>query len=414
MKRLALLLAITTLFVAVSATSAMAATIKVRTSATGHTVSGRTHVDFRVSLSRAARVKIDIYRGGTKIRTIAPRTYARTIATSWNLKNGAGAYVRPGTYTYVVTATYRTSTGRARGYRNVASSWVPASARVDRFFGAYVKGAPDSMQPVADLETRVAANAEIVNFYVALTEGFPRDRVDAIRSHNAKPLVTLEFWDYRRGVNQPEWNLASISSGAHDAQIRAFARDAKEYGQPMWVRPLHEMNSNWYPWGGTVNGNSPDDYAPAFRHIVEIFRSEGATNVSFVWCPNNESVPNTAANGIAAYFPGDAYVDVVGLDGYNFGSSFSWSSWRSFSDLFTGSYATVTRLSTRPVVICETGCSTAGGNKSAWLAQMFSALSTSFPRVTGVVWFNTHAECDWRIESDTAALSVFRASVATF
>lgn len=414
MKRFAFVLLIAALLVVGTATSAMAATITVKATTTPRVVSGKTQVDFKVSLSRAARIKVFIYSGGTKIRTIAPTTYARTITTSWNLKNSAGAYVRPGAYTYLVTATYGTNTGRTRGARSVASSWVPASARVNRFFGAYVKGAPDSIQPVADLESRVAADTEIVNFYVALSEGFPTNRAASIRSHNATPLVTLEFWDYRRGVNQPDWTLDSITNGSHDAQIRAFAKGAKAYGDPLWVRPLHEMNSNWYPWSGTVNGNTPSDYAPAYRHIVDVFRSEGATNVAFVWCPNNDSVPNTAANAISAYFPGDNYVDYTGLDGYNFGSSFSWSQWRSFSTMFSGAYRAVTALSARPVVICETGCSTAGGSKSSWVAQMFRALSTSYPRIVGVVWFNTHAECDWRIESDATTLSMFRTSVATF
>jgi beta-mannanase len=414
MKRLALMLVSAFAIAALAATPASAASIRVKAAARPRVVNGATTLNFKASMSRKARIKISIYRGSTKVRTITTSKYAKTVSASWDLKSTSGAYVSPGTYTYVVAATQGTRSGKVRGSSTVASAWLPAPPPVDRFFGAYVKGAPDSMQPVADLESLISARAEVVNFYVALTEGFPTQRASAIVARSAKPLVTLEFWDYTKGVTQPDWDLDSITSGSHDAQIRAFARGAKAFGQPLWIRPLHEMNSNWYPWSGTANGNSPDDYVPAFRHIVDIFAAEGATNASFVWCPNNDSVPNTPANAISAYYPGDAYVDCIGLDGYNFGTGFSWSSWRSFSNVFGDSYSAVTSMSSKPVVICETGCSESGGSKAAWIADMFAAVPTAFPRVRGIVWFNTNAECDWRIESDVTSLAAFKANVAAF
>jgi beta-mannanase len=176
----------------------------------------------------------------------------------------------------------------------------------------------------------------------------------------------------------------------------------------VYIRLAHEMNGNWYPWGGTVNGNSPADFVGAWRHVRDVFTQEGATNVKFVWAPNNDSVPNTSANAIGAYWPGDAYVDYLAIDGYNFGTGSSWSTWRSFSDVFGASYATVTKLSSKPLVITEIGCSTSGGDKAAWIADMFRVLPTSFPRINGIVWFNVDKERDWRIESSAEALSAFK------
>jgi beta-mannanase len=290
---------------------------------------------------------------------------------------------------------------------------TPPVTRVSRFFGAYVHGAPDSMAPVDDLEAKVNSQADVVNFYVASTEGFPVNRTKSIVANGSIPLITLEFWDYTKGVNQPSYSLKSIAGGAHDAEIRAFAQGAKAAGTTIWVRPLHEMNGNWYPWAGTVNGNTPADYAPAWRHIVDVFRAQGATNVKFVWCPNNDNVGGTTSNTYASYWPGETYVDSIALDGYNFGGS----SWRTFTTTFAKSYAAVAALSaSKPIFIAEIGCATGATAtaKSAWVADMFKVIPTSFPRIGGVVWFDTTDEADFRIQSDAYTVSAFKTGLATF
>lgn len=330
-----------------------------------------------------------------------------------------GTYIRPGASTPAVVAK-SISSGKVRIVApkpsvNTTPVPVPTPAKTSRFFGAYIHGAPDSMAPISDFESQVGTRAAVVNFYVALTDGFPVNRTASLKSHGSIPLITLEFWDYTKGVTQPDWTLKSITNGSHDAQIRAFAQGAKASGTTLWIRPLHEMNSNWYPWSGSANGNSPADYVPAWKHIVDVFRAEGATNVQFVWCPNNDSVPNTAANAISAYWPGDAYVDRIALDGYNFGTSFTWSSWRSFTTTFKASYTTVAALSaTKPIFIAETASSPVGGNKAAWVADMFKVIPTTFPRLTGVTWFETNAECDWRVAADSGVLGAVKTGLAGF
>lgn len=264
------------------------------------------------------------------------------------------------------------------------------------------------MRPVTELQSKLGSKLSVVNQFQGTNQGFLRSSAANAWSNGSIPLFTLEFWDYTKGVDQPGFSLASISSGTYDSYLRTYARDAKAFGKTVWLRPLHEMNGNWYPWCGTVNGNSPGDFVDAWRHVRGIFIQEGATNVKFVWAPNNDSVPNTSANAIEAYWPGDDHVDYVALDGYNFGSGSSWARWRSFSDVFGASYATVTRLSNKPLVITETGCSAQGGDKAAWIAEMFRALPTRFPRIEGIVWFNVDKERDWRIESSPESLTAFK------
>jgi len=162
-----------------------------------------------------------------------------------------------------------------------------------------------------------------------------------------------------------------------------------------------------------VNGNAPADFVPAWRHMKDLFAAEGATNVKFVWSPNADSVPNTAANGIAKYWPGESYVDLIAIDGYNFGGSTS--TWRSFASVFSGAYSAVTALSaTKPVFIAETACSTVGGDKAAWIAEMYRVLPSRFPRISGVTWFNTLKERDWRVESSAASLAAYKVGLSAW
>ncbi len=290
----------------------------------------------------------------------------------------------------------------ARAFAAAPTPWI----------GFYVPGAPMDVSSLATLESRVGGSAKVSNYFQNTTEGFLSAAAGNAVTRGTIPMATLEFWNGANGVNQPSFSLKSISGGAFDAYLHSYARSAKAFGSEVWLRPLHEMNGNWYPWCGTVNGNTPADFVPAWRHIRDIFTAEGATNVKFVWAPNADSVPGTAANAIAAYWPGDAYVDYVAMDGYNFGGTTA-GSWRSFDSVFASAYAKVTALSAKPLIIAETACSPIGGDKAAWIANMFASLPASYPRIVGVVWFNTNKEADWRVESSSASLAAFVSGMAS-
>ena len=291
-----------------------------------------------------------------------------------------------------------------------ATSVDASASPAARWVGAYVPGAPLDAAPLVALGTKVGARPTVSSYFQNTSQGFTFTAATNAVGAGAVPMVTLEFWDPVGGVSQPSFSLAKIAGGSFDTYLHAYAKSAKAFGSPVWLRPLHEMNGNWYPWGGTVNGNTPASFVAAWRHIHDIFVAEGATNVSFVWCPNVDSVPATTANSIAAYWPGDGYVDFLGLDGYNFGGS----SWRSFSSTFSSAYAKVTSLSAKPVLVGEIGCATVGGNKAAWITDMFKVIPASFPRIAGIAWFNADKECDWRIESDSASLAAFSAGASAW
>lgn len=290
---------------------------------------------------------------------------------------------------------------------------VTTLAKPDRWIGAFVSGSAENLTNLTTLEGKVGQTLTVRNYFQNTSQGFTVVQATAISDHGSIPMATLEFMNPAAGTGMSGGSYKQIANGSMDAYLIKYATNAKNFGRPVWLRPFHEMNGNWYPWAGTAAGNTPADFIAAWQHVNGIFKNAGATNVKFVWCPNADSVPNTTANAIAKYWPGGAYVDYIAIDGYNFGTTTS--TWRSFSSVFGAAYATVSTLNaTKPIIIAETGCGTVGGDKAAWITDMFKVIPTKFPRMTGVTWFNVEKERDWRIESTTASLAAFKTGIITF
>jgi beta-mannanase len=147
--------------------------------------------------------------------------------------------------------------------------------------------------------------------------------------------------------------------------------------------------------------------------VRDVFTSVGARNVTFVWVPNAiypGSIP------LAGLYPGDAYVDWVGLDGYNWGTNPTKpAGWTSFRNVVRPTYDALGALAPgKPVMVAETGSSEYGGSKAAWIADALATLPTEFPRIRALVWFDWNAEgMDWVIESSATAQSAFAAGIAS-
>jgi len=191
--------------------------------------------------------------------------------------------------------------------------------------------------------------------------------------------------------------------------IRSRAQSSASIGQRFFLRWGHEMNGNWYPWDGFHNGANAaaaTKYIAAYRHIHDVFVSAGATNVIWVFCPNVDSVPGDAWNQWTNYYPGDAYVDWMGFDGYNWGTVQTGSSWRAFTSI-AGAIYTGLADKAKPILIAETASTELGGDKAAWIAGILPTLKTSYPSIKAVVWFHVNKETDWRIDSSAAARTAF-------
>jgi hypothetical protein len=272
-------------------------------------------------------------------------------------------------------------------------------------FGAYVDpentGGAAVDSKVVTLEAQVGRKLAVDQHYYAWTDTFPSG---------------LEQWDLASGripvVSWKGTTLSTIIGGSTDALIKARADGLKALAVPVFLRWGWEMNGDQYLWDGAHNNdlgqaNGPAKYVAAWRHIHSLFVSEGATNVVWVWAPNNVDVPRQAWNSWRNYYPGDAYVDWVGIDGYNWGVTRSWSSWTSFASLFSPVYNDY--AATKPIMIAETSSAELGGSKSQWIDDARAAIKTQFPSIHAFIWFDVLKETDWRVDSSEPSLASYRA-----
>jgi hypothetical protein len=225
--------------------------------------------------------------------------------------------------------------------------------------------------------------------------------IPAVRKRGMTPMVT---WDPIQGKDPTAYTLSKIASGRYDTYVLGAAHEIATYKRPVFIRLAPEMNGSWSSWGAGVNGNTPQSYIAMWRHVVSIFRLAGATNASWVWSPN---VPGTSSYAFQPYFPGDSWVNVVALDGYNMGTRLGY--WQSFTKLFGRSYEELASLTNRPMMIAETSSAEYGGSKAAWIASIPPSISTTMPRIRAITWFDRLTkEGDWRMNSSPSALTAFR------
>jgi hypothetical protein len=317
----------------------------------------------------------------------------------------------PAAATGKLTITAKTSSVQASSVFTVTSpvQALPAVSTARLRFGVATNNGPLASAELDEVARLAGESPSSVLFYKDFLQAPPISEMNAVQARGAVPLVTWEPWAWGGGVDQPAYSLDRIAAGDFDARIIQWGQALAAWGYPVQLRFAHEMNGNWYPWAEGVNGNEAGDYVQAWRHVHDVVAATGASNVSWVWSPN---VPYWGSTDLAGLFPGAAYVDVVALDGYNWGTSASWSGWVSPQDLFAPGIAELRSLAPGlPILIAETASSEAGGSKAAWNTDLVSYLAAQ-PDVMGFVWFHIQKEADWRINSSDASAAAFKSALA--
>jgi beta-mannanase len=276
-------------------------------------------------------------------------------------------------------------------------------------FGAATSGTTTA--ELDSLATLVNEGPSLVTFYQDWNQPVPVTILNQIDARGATPVIAWEPWAWGGDANQPTYSLQNIISGNFDAYINQWAVGLKNYGKKVMLRFAHEMNGDWYPWSERVNGNSAGQYVSAWRHVRDIFTANGVTNVQWVWNPNVNSYGMT---DYASIFPGADYVDIVGLDGYNWGTTQTWgSTWQNPSDLFDGSITLLRSIAPgKAILIAETASAETGGDKAAWNSDLITYLNAQ-PDVMGFIWFNLNKEVDWRVESSTTSANALKTALAS-
>ncbi|MEM7532294.1 MAG: DUF4832 domain-containing protein [Chloroflexota bacterium] len=251
----------------------------------------------------------------------------------------------------------------------------------------------------------------VVTLFTPLANDFPLEAIENLWFNGNTPLLTLEPFGY---------SAAQLAAGDADAQLTAWAIEFKLWldscgGRSAFLRFGHEMNGDWYSWG-----NDAANYVAAWQHIHTLFADLGidSSQVQWVWAVNNVDVNTDPAEN---FYPGDSYVDWLGVDGYNWGESQNWSSWRDFPAVFDPMLTRLHAISpNKPILVAEIGTTGVSATtivdgveqgagdpakKNEWIAYTYLVGTKAYRQVKMAAYFNVDkgsrlaigGESDWAV-----------------
>ncbi len=262
-----------------------------------------------------------------------------------------------------------------------------------------------SDQEFDEFEATIGRTPDIIQLSIGWElDDFDPSVLTRITDRGALPSISWEPWDFRPDIaDQPDYALARILDGEYDDYIDEWANGLASTEQPVILRFGHEANGDWYPWAEARNGNSSGEFVATWRYLHDRFTQAGADNVIWMWSPNVNPRGKWPMTGV---FPGDDYIDLVGLVGYwgHFGETPTEVG--TFESVFGGSVDEIRSMTAKPILISETAASDEGGFKAEWIEEFLIEVGAR-PDIVGFVWFEANKEDDWRVGSTPDSLASF-------
>jgi hypothetical protein len=308
------------------------------------------------------------------------------------------------------------------------------------YFGMFTQQAPFNWATFDATAAAIGSKPNTVGYFGGWDEAFRASAVTSAWQRDTLPILT---WESRPidatndQVNAPDYTLPEIIgdpakgiAGKYDAYLHQYAKDIVATGLPLGIRLDHEMNGIWYPWsevdgsGNSINGNNVGDYVKMWQHVHDIFQEEGANSlVIWIWAPNiinNLPTSHKTSAYLAGLYPGDDYVDWVGLSGY-LRPPYASDQKYTFDYTFTPSLNQLRSLTHKPIFLAEIGASETDGHKVAWVTSLFQGLAKpENSDIVGFDWFDLAVTSyvegvretnDWRIDSRADSLAAFVAGI---
>jgi len=262
------------------------------------------------------------------------------------------------------------------------------------YLGVFEPGAPPAYDPVADFAAVVGRKPNLLGFYSGWTEPFDTSFAQTLHRNGVIPFVQIDPTDA---------SIAAIANGTYDDYLRTYADSVRGFDHNVVIGFGHEMNAPWYPWG--YRHVTPTTFVAAWRHIVTLFRDEGADNVTWVWTVQADE-PGTRP--IASWWPGAQYVTWVGIDGYYYRPT------DTFGSVFGQTIDQVKAFTSKPVLLSETAVGPHAG-QIVKILDLFQGMVAY--KTLGLVWFDVAQHSgidrqDWRIEDSPQVEISFRLGVA--
>ncbi|HYE68452.1 MAG TPA: glycosyl hydrolase, partial [Anaerovoracaceae bacterium] len=189
-----------------------------------------------------------------------------------------------------------------------------------------------------------------------------------------------------------------VLDAKYDAYLENYAREVANSGEPVLFRLGNEMNGDWCVYSSHHTSKDTDVFKAFYHYIYQVFEQAGADNVIWVWNPNGKAFPDFKWNNELCYYPGDEYVDVIGMTSYNTGTYYESETWMEFDLMYDSLYKKYIDQYEKPLMITEFSSSSVGGSKEAWVANMFRNIY-KYDKIKVAVWWDG---CDWDAEGNIA------------
>lgn len=195
--------------------------------------------------------------------------------------------------------------------------------------------------------------------------------------------------------------MYDILNGEYDYFLEDYAKQIADFSHPVLFRLFNEMNGDWCTYCAYHYSKDTDLFIETYKYIYGIFERSGANkNTIWVWNPNGDSLPAFKWNHYSKYYPGDEYVQIVGMTAYNTGVYYSsiGERWKEFSELYDGLYNEYAGRFAQPLMITEFASANAEGDKAAWIARMGEKI-VNYKQIKMAVWWDGQ---DWDADGNVA------------
>lgn len=339
-----------------------------------------------------------------------PVSYYMTVLESFQLIPRQGS---PGYFTDYAPADADWNEETRQFYQQYFGEEAPLT------WGMFEPTAPFSFSYLQQMEKKFQYEFPILLVYQCLDSTPPLPILQAAHREGRTLELTLQTSSEHLSQAENQRLPYEILKGTYDHYLHDYARQLAEFDHPILFRLNNEMNGDWCSYSSYHTSRDPDLYIALWRYVYEIFEAEQADNIIWVWNPNDNSFPDFKWNHALLYYPGNEYVDVIGLTGYNTGTYYAGEKWRSFAHIYDQLYRFYAGVFDHPFMITEFGSNSVGGDKAAWIDDMFAVIDR-YPRIKAAVWWNG---TDWdsqmrpariyRIDENSRVMDAFTRGLAS-
>ncbi|WP_285651690.1 glycosyltransferase family 2 protein [Allomuricauda sp. NBRC 101325] len=248
------------------------------------------------------------------------------------------------------------------------------------------------VKAVDSIEKNSDVKFDMVSYYMAwgdtLQQGIPSIDVEFLKKRGGSIMITWEPWlnampqiDSLSATTEENTGLALIGNGNFDPYIKQFAKQVRALGLPVFLRFAHEFDNPGYPWFSD-DKLADLEFVRAWRRVHDIFESLHVDNVKWVWNP-------WKPDDLETFYPGDPYVDYMGVDLLNYGALNTNGNWHNFEELYLPYQSVFKKLADKPVLLSEFGSLDLGGNQTFWLKEATEQIVSQYREIKGIVFFNS-------------------------